>query len=518
MQTLLAMTLLFLGSGMVRGADSAPNLTVLEPVTRTLFHDPILRLHAVASDDTGPAKVRLYRVPLDLSTGRSGTPILIALGTNQVDTIFNVGPFSGQILQFQFTATDSALQEATVFISGEVSTNAALTKVLTVGGRIQTITPDAILFQTDQQSSPSTSNNFLIKENRHEGSTQKIASITNANDIIYAAFPTPTGAIYMQGGFDKKSIVESDGAQFAILDEKPISLRGSGHYALWENESSALILRDLLLRTNVTISTNASDGAIVVGNGDVVYQDQATRRIFRYSNAVATPITPASQQYIPLQADAINVVAWAIPTPASGVSGLVLITPAGQIILDEQFNGSTAPQLVDGYIAFEKTAASGKSQIWERHPDGSQIALTSPNINSSLIQLGSEGQVLYSSGIRYYIRPGSEPLPLDSSIVDVTYGNLTVGFFDGELSVLAGSSLFRLNPYSVDPRTSLPHMAGAGWQIGVSGQVGQTYAVQQSNDLINWADLTSGAFSDGSEIAVPVSMNGTNDFFRVVYR
>src|ERR1051326_7152602 len=83
-------------------ADSVPLLTVLEPTENTLFHNRSLRLHAIAVDDGGSVKMKLYRLPIDPAAGGTGTPILIAIGTNEVDARIDVGQFSGQGVQFQF--------------------------------------------------------------------------------------------------------------------------------------------------------------------------------------------------------------------------------------------------------------------------------------------------------------------------------------------------------------------------------------------------------------------------------
>jgi len=81
---------LFLAPQFCSQADSLPIMTVLEPTENTLFHNRLLRLHAFAVDDTGPAKLKLYQIPIDLATGGSGTPILIAIGTNEIDTRIDV--------------------------------------------------------------------------------------------------------------------------------------------------------------------------------------------------------------------------------------------------------------------------------------------------------------------------------------------------------------------------------------------------------------------------------------------
>src|SRR6185369_14543619 len=116
------------------------------------------------------------------------------------------------------------------------------------------------------------------------------------------------------------------------------------------------------------------------------------------------------------------------------------ITPSGEVALKEYNHSYFKYLLNDGFTAYEKQDPNGHLQVWERMPDGTQTALTIAATDSHLIELGSQGQVLFETGSRNYSRPGSEPLPLDPAIVDVPYGNLNVGFVDGQLSIIAGAS------------------------------------------------------------------------------
>jgi hypothetical protein len=240
MQNLSRLALLFIFSmaKMLALADSVPLITIIEPAEMTLFHDPLLRLHATASDDGGSVKLRIYRLPLDPNTGQSGPPILIALGTNDVDTTIDVSSFSGQLIQFRFLATDSAFQESSVVISGEVSTNESLIPVLTVPGRLVSINSEAVLYvRTDHQSSNFDGNQWLVRRNRKDGSDEDVANITDKAGVD--ARVTPTGALYAAGRIvndtlEPPKLYEFDHGDTTVVEDQTANyLKVAGRFAAW---------------------------------------------------------------------------------------------------------------------------------------------------------------------------------------------------------------------------------------------------------------------------------------------
>lgn len=526
-QAIFPLLLLFTFStvSMVAIADSAPQITILQPAANSLFHDPVLRLHATAIDDGGPVKLRIYRLPLDPDTGESGPPILVALGTNDVDTSIDVTPFSGQVIQFRFLATDSAFQESSVVISGEVSTNAALTPVLNIPGRLVSINSEAVLYvRTDHQTSNFDGNQWLVRRNRKDGSDEDVANITDKAGVD--AHVTPTGALYAAGriinnSLEAPKLYEFDHGTTTVVEDRIADyLEVAGQFAVW-NEGFNLLFRDLIAKTNALISTNSAEPGVLLDTGELFYTDYTDHQIHRFFHGVQTGLTSDSKFHFPIGADATNVLdKRSVSEPADGppVYSVVLITPTGEVVLKEENSAQFAFAAKDGYVAFEKRAQSGHKQVWERLRDGTQIPISSPDTDASLIELGPRGQLLFADGLAFFSTPGSEPLPLDPAIFSVPYGELHVGFVDGELSVTTGGSLYRVNPYTVAITLSTPRFANGSGHIGVRGQVGQSFVVQQSSDLDEWSDLLAGVFSNQSEIAIPISFDSPTTFFRSLYR
>jgi hypothetical protein len=282
-----------------------------------------------------------------------------------------------------------------------------------------------------------------------------------------------------------------------------------------------LLFRDLIAKTNTLVSTNSAGPGILLDTGDLFYTDHTDRQIHRFSRGVKTALTSDLKFHFPIGADTTNVLDQRTTTnPADDppVYSVVLITPNGEVVLKEENSAQFAFAANDGFVAFEKLTQSGHKQVWERLRDGTQVPISSPTADASLIELGPSGQLLFASGVDYYSTPGSEPLPLDPAIFNVPYGGLHVGFIDGELAVTSGGSLFRFSPYSVAIILSGPRFAKGSEQIGVRGQVGQSFVVQQSNNLNEWHDFSTGVFSTQSEILIPISFSAPTGFFRSIYR
>jgi hypothetical protein len=504
----IAIGMVFFLKAPATSADSVPVVSMVEPIPGALFHNPIVHLHANASDDAGPVKLRVYQIVVD-SSNVEGPQTLIGIGTDEVDATTDVSSYPGQLIEFLFVATDSAFQETRIFTHGVVNTSAALTEVLSLPGEIsnwglnppETISSNAVLYvRTDSQTSASDGKHWLVRRNRQNGSDQNIAEI---NYGVSAGYVTRAGALYLMG-----QLFEFDGVTNTVIANQADYLSVSGSFAIW-NEGPQLVLRDLDARTNVIVSTQVSGPAFVLSTGDVIYGDHADYQIHRYSHGIKTTLTSDSLFHFPVAADATNVLDMRRERlDETSPPSLVLITPLGEVVLKEESFANPAIQLKDGFVAFEKQTTNG-IYVWERMPDGTQTRITTSPAH--LVELGPGGQVLFmDGGVLYYSRPGSEPLPL--------IGDVQVGFVDGELSVAAGGALFRINPYSIPIKISLPSFLNGGWQLGVSGQVAASYVVQRSPDLLSWSDFVEGVFQSQSPKTLPISIESPHEFFRATYR
>jgi hypothetical protein len=85
----LAIGMVFFLKAVSTSADSVPVITMVEPIPSALFHNPIVRVHANASDDAGPVKLRVYQIVVD-SSNVEGPETLIGIGTDEVDATTDV--------------------------------------------------------------------------------------------------------------------------------------------------------------------------------------------------------------------------------------------------------------------------------------------------------------------------------------------------------------------------------------------------------------------------------------------
>ncbi|MFB9330027.1 fibronectin type III domain-containing protein [Paenibacillus aurantiacus] len=224
------------------------------------------------------------------------------------------------------------------------------------------------------------------------------------------AFLTPVGAIieYKASPSAGTKLMEwRDGALVDLGAINALSLKVNGGYAIFTKYVDATSGHQLFIRNLAAATNQAIDSArfvsyqqtYVAENGAVVYSlsETGNQNVMLYANGVRKKLTEDTQAAnTNAITDGANVLYLKLKNSVLGNGALMLVKPDGQSVelapLVDQY------MMKNGWIAYRAVGAQGNasSTLWVVAPDGSQQRVTSLVGYFKLVDVGSQGDVVFA--------------------------------------------------------------------------------------------------------------------------
>ncbi|MDQ3802620.1 MAG: hypothetical protein M3416_02035 [Acidobacteriota bacterium] len=424
--------------------DQPPALTVAAPLSETVAR-PSVFVDAACTDDD-PAGCASLTVEAEHRVQASGKATLRG--------DISLAAFERLSMLLVFKATDSGGQVTSISRRVHVESNANLSEVESVGGRIVDVQPDRILFVEDTEAG------LVLKI--HDRVSGRDAVVSSTSVGFGQMFLSPEGAV-----FEKNNETDVFSSVFewrdgALRNLDPLnsgnSLKVRGKYAIWNSsketrppDGKLLILRDLAAGTQTVVSDAGAGVSDVTAGGDVVYSiperrpgtgDPSASNVFRYRGGVTTKLTDDSNVWnISPRTDGINV-AYVKATPCCSplTFALLLHRPAGAVTLAPPGPWEISDHRVEGgWVAFSRPGANGLFQVWRRSPADAEERLSFFNASSFVEALSPKGGVVFSAGGHTFLK---EP---DSPLVEIRGARGRDFWQNEQWLVVIGRTLFRVN-------------------------------------------------------------------------
>lgn len=404
--------------------DPPPVLTVSPRLSGSVA-DPLLPLK-ITCTDARPGDVCTVRVRVGNQTVHTGT------GSVELTVDVSEGRASTRSNDVAVWATDQrgAVREVRGLVY--VETSPRLTRIDSAGTLVLAADETRLL----AVDSLGRTSRVILKSR----ASAAITELDSGTWSTIRAFLTPTGAIFHLAGGTESRV--SEWRNGALDTYNGTGLRAADRWATW-HQPGALVRRDLVAGTTVTIATNAASGsAFVAPNGDVVYVD-AQANVRRYRGGTSTQISAPLPPYGTRNAEPVTdgaAVAYA--------QGACCPYEPARILW---FNGTrtdtvattTTPsyRVVDGRTAYVARASNGTMQVFIRQLDGTTVQapfLAGPPGVEFLTPAGDV--VVVSDGRRYLIRA-----PYTQAVDIGTPGPQGVGMIGDDLVVFLGRLVMRVD-------------------------------------------------------------------------
>jgi hypothetical protein len=148
-------------------------------------------------------------------------------------------------------------------------------------------------------------------------------------------------------------------------------------------------------------------------------------------------------------ADGVHVVWRKAPDGVFGPSSIRVASPAGDIVLasdirSDEMSGPPQNYAVNGgWIAFTRPDPNGFLQVWTRSPAGVEAQVSSTGRSSTIETLSPSGEVVFGAAPTGFFRRYRGSAGTSSTDIGSFLGHAI--FINGQLHVLMGASLFRVN-------------------------------------------------------------------------
>lgn len=416
--------------------DQAPTLDISEPINGTVARPQMQFTASCADDDAEGCSLEVHNNKNDA---------LIVAGQTSINDIVSLSAYDGESVLLRFVATDSAGQVSIDYRTVFVESSTKLVEVAGVGGNIWDVQPDRILFLD-------TAAGGNILKIRDRSAVVDTVVMNEIGKTPWYGFLTPKGAIFVE--YSGNHVYDWRDSMLIDLGEGS-SLAVKGDYAI-RNAVSLLMLRDLFSGISTTIATDAGWSLNdVASNGSVVYWNELSHQIYRYSGGVTTQLTNDTVWNSNPLTDGVDVIyrkdTSVVSDPANPPeSKITMYTASGEISLSAPYAYLSNPglygdyyfyyQVNNGWAAFSSAGADGVLQVWLRTPAGVLAQLSFFGTSSVIEALGPNGDVVWISGNRLYLSTfGATPVDIGSFLGKAFYQG-------GQWYATIGRSLFRIAP------------------------------------------------------------------------
>jgi hypothetical protein len=417
----------------------------------TLLHDTPARITVNQPTDSsvvqGTTQVDASCVDDDpvvgctLSVSVESGPMLVGSSPSPLHASISLDQYDGKLVGLLITAKDSKEQSSVVRRMVWVETSLHLQAIGTAEGSLLAVSGTRLLWSTGSTVGI-----------RQGGSSEIITTAVQGIPQLGLSFLTPSGAVFAT------SVSAAPYAQLYLwrngsLTTKALSatstLAASGNYVIYNvppGLSGTLYRTDVSSGSDVKIDTTAGNTSNSVSdNGDVAFWTTAGE-IVRYRNGTKTSITSdggSILNFYPLT-DGTNIVFRRSPPGLPAQFEIWLFDGSTLSMLAPSRTGD--PQSVTDYVvnggwtAFTKDDGAGSSQVWTRSPAGTLQAVAGSGPSPKIRALGTDGSVVFDSGIdRYYVGSAGTPTRISSS-------NGAVVWDSGHFVMILGSTALTVNP------------------------------------------------------------------------
>lgn len=490
--------------------DALPVITLIEPLDFSVATPNIRLIAACADDSEAPCQLIVEAV-----VGYDSFTVLeTAASANE--EILDLSAFDHSEITLRVTATDSSGQSTSEQRTIYVESNPRLTPIETVSGRILDFSDSRLLYTQ--------SNDDIHSLEIFDRATDESTLVYRDQDSsIYeeSCNLTPLGALFSIQQQDSERLVDISGDQFLDLGEfnERYSLKVKDRYAIW-NVGQTLILRDLIEKTNTTVSETAANiGNDVSDTGVVAYSygDATEGQISIYRDGTNTQLTNDSEiQNFFVRTDGNNVVY----TKKQIVDGeesysIALHDGVEERILLVSGMDSTFYDLDFGWVVLGKPGTSDQWQVWMSKANEEPIQRTFFSSTSHAIAFNERGELIFENEERaskYLSFPDGRFKPLGNYIGQTTWQN-------GHWYVVIGRTLFTLDTQRTPNPIILDFSMGEDeiFHLEFEPQTGQTLMLQSSENMRDWSDISEIEASENSiVIESPEALSSSPVFYRLL--
>lgn len=416
--------------------DLPPVIAVTLPVQGLVTSDDI-RIQASCTDDA-PEPCQLYAI----LTGSSGSQLTVPIRPSSLDETVDVTSLVGPSVRVVVKSVDSGGHQAEVTRDAYLVDSPYLERRLTLGsGFIVDLYGDRVLIAEQGPVPASTGGGWEVLHvyDRGTQSLQRIPTPPSRGAMGGHIALTPSGAVYVAtntGVGDSPGVYGWNGSTLTRIGETYLdySFHAAGDFAVWSD--------DRLRRGQVSTGTaqivadsytpGRERGPAVSAQGQVLYQSGSEMRLFTGPSTFGVgTATSAPEPTFDGETPYFRGLA-GIYRVDGGTS--TLVAGSGAVPADRaRFLAS------NGWLAFERPAGGGGTQIWRRAPDGTERQVTFFSTPSTLEALSPDGQVLFRYNGERYWDTGAGLAAAVGPAVGTPYWDT-----DGAWTVPIGNTLFRL--------------------------------------------------------------------------
>jgi hypothetical protein len=364
--------------------------------------------------------------------------------------------FDGREVGIRVQGTDDLGRYSHAGVMVYVDLGQRLTKVAEVTGTGTVIdgSSDRLLV-LDTASSRDTEAGLLKIQNRATGQTTDVLSRKRLE--LSDAHLTSRGAVFQAREEATNSTLAHEWRDNMLLNlgRATAHIVVDGPYFIWGTVNGALHRKNHESGATVDVPDAAPTGSADVGpNGDVVYRSPAGE-IRRFRDGVSTMVAdpdpdPALTLGLP-QTDGLNVVyvKGEFGQSVRPEFSLLAFTEVGTetLVPLQEMRGPSLDinyRLNGGWIAYTKPATGGAVQVWVRDPTGSHTQISFFSGESVIEELSADGRVVFSNPAGQTIRRRYLWMP-GGSVTEISSGLGRPKFIDGQLHVILGNALLRVN-------------------------------------------------------------------------
>ncbi len=352
--------------------------------------DPTIRVRASCQDD--------WNLGCRLVLRRQGAYPVLAIASDNLDTVVDLSAFRGQTVQLIVDAYDGRHQKTTRTVDVVVvETNARLTRHTEVPGVLCDYSATEALYLAPGGTP-------LIRRDLASGTEDVVDTAGRSIDCVESRLVT-SGVVTKSAGTDEA--VYWNGTQTTVFPAINVSIAGDSLLAY--SSGRRLTRYDLGVGSSELISTSATPlGHQLADNGTALWVDTSYDvRLHPPGGPDSAVISAAEVQHMS-RTDGTNVAYRTRQSSMFGINGwngatLPLVAlragwPAGGPVPERHYATS------GGYFAWAVPDALGVLQVWRRTPGGTTSIVTGFGDDTDLWSLGALGQIVYGrGGALYYV-------------------------------------------------------------------------------------------------------------------
>jgi hypothetical protein len=421
--------------------DLPPGLIMEMPVNWSIAR-PTIPIKARCTDNSNHCQIA---ISANMNGGQNGS---FGVYTDSVNTVIDLSAFDGNYGSLVFTAIDIRNQQTTGGTQIVVESSPYLEQVYAGPDQILDFNYNKVFINGSFIQDITTLNSIPIPS----------VSTTNGYVSPYNGHITPYGAM-VSAGTRMDYINNYDFNTDSLYDIGPGDglFNVKGNFAAFARFNRDIVLRNLTLKSDTTISLASYDGEVgydLTADGAMVFSESlygGIANVYKYANGITTVITKydeKSTNVFPLT-DGNLIVYDKKSYNCNCNDSIYLNNGSSDIFLSNlpgifMFDPHNYYQVNNGMVVYSAYDSAHHIQLWLRDSSGRNTAVTSFNSDSYLEQMDSHGDFTFTR----YNSPFTKRRYFASSsgdVKDISSWMGTIYFRNNTYYLALGNTLFKVN-------------------------------------------------------------------------